>query len=71
MKSPVFIIAIAAFSALMLSPKKPEEYPPKAVLEQRKEIANKELKINKLIQEIEITLVIDSIDNKTDSRNEQ
>lgn len=61
MKTTVFIIALAAFSALMLSPKPLKEYPPKAVLEQRKEIVSKEIKINKLIHTIERTLAIDSL----------
>jgi hypothetical protein len=61
MKTTVFIIALAAFSALMLSPKTLEDYPPKAVLEQRKEIVSKEIKINKLIHTIEHTLAIDSL----------
>jgi hypothetical protein len=61
MKTSVFIIALAAFSALMLSPKPLEEYPPKAVLEQRKEIVTKEIKINKLINTIEYALAIDSL----------
>ena len=61
MKTSVFIIALVAFSALMLSPKTPKEYPPKAVLEQRKEIVYKEIKINKLINTIEYALAIDSL----------
>jgi hypothetical protein len=61
MKTAVFIIALAAFSALMLSPKKLESYPPKAVVEQRKEIVYKEIRINKLIHTIEHTLAVDSL----------
>jgi hypothetical protein len=61
MKTTVFIIALAAFSALMLSPKTLKEYPPQAVLEQRKVIVYKEIKINKLIHTIEHTLAIDSL----------
>ena len=61
MKTAVFIIALAAFSALMLSPKTLEEYPPKAVLEQRTEIVHKEIRINQLINTIEYTLAIDSM----------
>lgn len=61
MKTPLYIMALVVFSALMLSPKLPVEYPPQRVLDQRKEIVYKEQKINRLIQEIEHTLVIDSL----------
>lgn len=63
MKTAFYIVAIVAFSALMLSPKLPVDYPPKSVLEQRKEIAFKEQNINRLIQEIEYKLEVDSIQN--------
>jgi hypothetical protein len=45
----------------MLEPKIAVEYPPKEVLEQRRDIVLKEQKINALINEIEYTLVIDSL----------
>lgn len=61
MKTALYVAALVVFSALMLSPNLPAEYPPKLVLEQRKEIVYKEQKIKQLIQEIEYTLVIDSI----------
>ena len=61
MKTTVFIIALTAFSALMLSPKIIKDYPPKAVLEQRREIASKEDNINKLIHTIEHRLQVDSL----------
>jgi hypothetical protein len=61
MKTTGLILALALFSALMLSPKVPDNYPPKAVLQQRKEIVYKEIKINKLIHTIEQTLAIDSL----------
>lgn len=70
MKTTVFIIGLAAFSALMLSPKPLKEYPPKAVLEQRKEIVSKEIKINKLIYTIERTLAIDSLQIKKQSHEQ-
>lgn len=70
MKTTVFIIALATFSALMLSPKTFKEYPPKAVLEQRKEIAYKEIKINTLINTIEQTLAIDSVQLKKQSHEQ-
>lgn len=70
MKTTVFIIALAAFSALMLSPKTLKEYPPKAVLEQRKEIVYKEIKINKLINTIEYALAIDSLQLKKQSHEQ-
>jgi hypothetical protein len=61
MKTTFYVIAIIAFSALMLSPKMPKDYPPKIVLEQRKEIVCKEKKIELLIDKIESQLVKDSV----------
>jgi hypothetical protein len=61
MKTAFYFIAIVAFSALMLSPKLPKTYPPKEVVEQRREIVVREIKLNKLISEIEITLAVDSV----------
>jgi hypothetical protein len=61
MKTAFYIVALVAFSALMLTPKAPPIYPPKAVLEQRREIVYKEQKINSLIRQVEYTLAIDSI----------
>jgi hypothetical protein len=61
MKTTFYVIAIIAFSALMLSPKLPKEYPPKIVLEQRKEIVCKEAKIERIIDAIENNIVLDSI----------
>lgn len=60
MKTSFYFIAIVAFSALMLSPKLPKVYPPKEVVEQRREIVVKEIKLDKLITEIEVKLAIDS-----------
>lgn len=70
MKTTVFIIALATFSALMLSPKALKEYPPRAVLEQRTEIAFKEIKINQLINTIEHTLAVDSLQLKKQSHEQ-
>lgn len=70
MKTTGFIIALALFSALMLSPKVPDHYPPKAVLQQRKEIVNKEIKINKLIHTIEQTLAVESLKLKKQSHEQ-
>lgn len=61
MKTTLYVIGIIAFSALMLSPKMPKEYPPKVVLEQRKEIVFKEAKIERIIDRIEYNLKLDSI----------
>jgi hypothetical protein len=61
MKTTFYIIAIVAFSALMLSPKLPKAYPPKEVVEQRREIVVREIKLDKLISEIEVTLAVDSV----------
>lgn len=61
MKTAFYALAIVAFSALMLSPKLPADYPPKKVVEQRKEILCKERKLNHLITEIECNLVKDTI----------
>lgn len=61
MKTATYAIAIIAFSALMLSPKMPADYPPKKVMEQRKEIICKETEIDNLITEIECTLEKDSV----------
>lgn len=61
MKTAFYIVALVAFSALMLTPKSAPIYPPKAVLEQRREIVYKEQKINSLIRQVEYTLAIDSI----------
>lgn len=56
MKTFFSAIALLAFSALMLSPRLPADYPPKKVVEQRKEIVCKEKKLNNLITEIECEL---------------
>ena len=54
-------MAILVFSAVMLSPKMPKEYPPKAVLEQRADIAVKEIKLKNLINKIEYVIKKDSL----------
>jgi hypothetical protein len=64
MKTTFYVIGFIAFSALMLSPKLPKEYPPKIVLEQRKEIVYKEAKIEKIIKAIENNIGLDSIQLK-------
>lgn len=56
MKSLISLVALVTFSALMLSPTLPEDYPPKKVVEQRKEIVCKERKLNSLITVIECEL---------------
>ncbi|MFV8268445.1 hypothetical protein ACNQGP_00735 [Flavobacterium sp. GT2N3] len=61
MKTPLYILGIVAFSALMLSPKQLPDYPPKIIVQSKKVAAYKEQKINTLISQIECTLVLDSI----------
>lgn len=61
MKTTIYVIGFIAFSALMLSPKLPKEYPPKEVVEQRKEIVYKEAKIERIINSIESNILLDSI----------
>jgi hypothetical protein len=61
MKTTLYVIGIVAFSALMLSPKLPKVYPPRVVLEQRKEIVCKEAKIERIINAIESNIMLDSI----------
>jgi len=60
MKTTFYLIAIVAFSALMLSPKLPKIYPSKEVVQQRREIVVQEIKLDKLISEIEVKLAVDS-----------
>lgn len=71
MKTTIYVIGFIAFSALMLSPKLPKEYPPKKVLEQRKEIVCKEAEIQKIINSIENTIVFDSLHLIKRKKNEQ
>lgn len=68
MKAVFYTIGILTFSAIMLSPRQPKDYPPKDILEQRKQIVHKEHKIEKLITQIETRIEQDSIQIKTTSR---
>lgn len=61
MKSLFYTLAIVVFSAIILNPLNPKPYPPPAVLEQRREISQKELKLDVIIKEIEYNLIIDSL----------
>jgi hypothetical protein len=61
MKTTFFIIGLVAFSALMLSPQLPSNYPSKAVLEQRKENVIKEKEIIILIHQIEYKIDVEKI----------
>lgn len=64
MKTTTYIIGLVLFSAVMLSPKEPKFYPPKEVLEQRKDTAEMEVKLNQIITEIaevEAEMVADSL----------
>ena len=65
MKTTLSIMAILVFSAIMLTPKIPKEYPPKEVLEQRADIVLKESKLNNLIDKIEYTIEKDSLEIDT------
>lgn len=68
MKTVFYTIGILTFSAIMLSPRQPKEYPPKEILEQRKYIVRKEHKIEKLITQIEDRIEQDSIQIKTSNK---
>jgi hypothetical protein len=59
MKTTFYIVAIVAFSALMLNPKQPPEYPP--MLEQRKRNCFMSKKINSIIKKNRIHPAIDSV----------
>ena len=61
MKTTFSLLAILVFSAVMLTPKIPKEYPPKEVLEQRAKILKKKKKLEQLISTIENTIAKDSL----------
>ena len=61
MKTTLSITLIMVFSAVLLSPKMPKEYPPKKVIVQREELVIKERKLEDLIKKIENTIAIDSV----------
>jgi hypothetical protein len=61
MKTGISLIAILAFSALIIPPILPKIYPSKPVMEQREDVALKEKKLQETICEIEATLEKDSI----------
>lgn len=56
MKSTCYLIAVLAFSALMLSPAKERIYPPKEMINQQLDIKEKEDKIDLIISRIEVNL---------------
>ncbi|MFY0481448.1 hypothetical protein ACI6PS_02485 [Flavobacterium sp. PLA-1-15] len=61
MKTIFSVLAVFAFSALVMAPVTPKKYPPPPVLEQRREIALQKEAINRTIDKIEYELAIDSI----------
>jgi hypothetical protein len=61
MKTTLSLMAILVFSAIMLAPKIPKEYPPKEVLEQRAEIVLKEKKLDHLIDNMEYIITVDKM----------
>lgn len=61
MKSLFYTIALVVFSAIILKPLNPKPYPPPAVLEQRRDIVQKEQEIEVLINKIEYNLTVDSL----------
>ena len=61
MKTTLSLTLVMVFSAIMLSPKLPKEYPPKKVIHQREEVVLKERVLENLIEKIEYTIIVDSI----------
>jgi hypothetical protein len=61
MKATFTIIAVLVFSALILAPSMPAEYPSKDIIVERNEIALKENNLNNLINKLETGVAIDSI----------
>lgn len=61
MKSLFYTIALVVFSAIILKPLNPKPYPPPAILEQRRDIVQKEREIEVLINKIDYNLKIDSL----------
>jgi hypothetical protein len=69
MKTTLSVMAILVFSAIMLTPKIPTEYPPKQVVEQRADIVLKEHTLDNLIDKIEYTIAVDSLALKSNENN--
>lgn len=65
MKTTFSIVALLVFSALILAPRMPREYPSKDVVAQQADIVMKEGNLNLLINKIETNLAIDSIHIKS------
>ena len=61
MKTTLSLLGIMVFSALMLAPKIPKDYPPKKVLDQRADMAVKEIELKVLINKVEYLIAVDSI----------
>jgi hypothetical protein len=59
MKTTLSLLAILVFSAIMLAPKTPKDYPPKRVLEQRVQILVKEKHLDHLIDDMEEIITVD------------
>ncbi len=61
MKTTFSIVALLVFSALILAPSMPKEYPSKDVVAQQADINLKEGNLDLLINKIETNVAIDSI----------
>lgn len=61
MKTPFYVIGLLAFSAIMLSPAFPQEYPSTKVVRERIEIKEKEKNLDRIIDLIEYNLKVDKI----------
>lgn len=62
MKTTISLIAILVFSAILIVPEMPKAYPPKDVIIQRAEINFKEIKLNRLINNLEYSIKKDSLE---------
>ena len=70
MKSLFYTIALVVFSAIILKQLNPKPYPPPAILEQRRDIVQKEREIEVLINKIDYNIKLDSISIATIKQNE-
>lgn len=61
MKTTLSLTLVMVFSAIMLSPKLPKEYPPKKVIHKREQVVLKERVLENLIDKIEYTIAVDSM----------
>ncbi|OJX55540.1 MAG: hypothetical protein BGO88_04820 [Flavobacterium sp. 38-13] len=61
MKSTIAFFAVITFSALLLPPIGPKDYPTQSILDERTEIVLNQNKIDDAISKIEQRLAIDSL----------